>query len=384
MHTMSKPRTLRTPHPLSGSTLRNWLKILAAHGPQIDRAHWGRAAKITAWSIAAAGPALLESLLYGRRIAQQKFDRPPVMVLGHWRSGTTNMHNLLLTDPQFASVSLLHCAIPNLYLMSRKPLGWYLSRKLPKNRPMDSVRLGLDEPMSEDFGMVGMSDRTHYSSYFFPRIAERAFRETVLFEGVGDRGRRRYQNDYLGMLKKVLCETGNRQLVLKNPPNTGRVPEVLEMFPDAKIIFVRRNPWVVHASTVRLMQRFLEKFALQDYDEREIETFVSMRMELIMKKWLADKSLIPADNLIEVRHEDVIRDQMNIVEDIYRRFDLPGWAGQQPRLQKYVDSVSDYTNNEYTFDPDYLARIRPHVEFLAKEWGYDDPSATDSGIRMGA
>ncbi|WP_427846519.1 sulfotransferase [Aromatoleum aromaticum] len=28
--------------------------------------------------------------------------KPPIFVLGHWRSGTTHLHNLLSLDPQFA------------------------------------------------------------------------------------------------------------------------------------------------------------------------------------------------------------------------------------------------------------------------------------------
>ena len=111
----------------------------------------------------------LSVLRFGRAIRRHQLSEPPVFIIGHWRSGTTNMHNLMLQDPQFASVTMLHCAIPSGFLTWEWLARWILSRRLPKNRPMDAVPLGIDEPMSEDFALAGLTHMSHYLNYFFPQ-----------------------------------------------------------------------------------------------------------------------------------------------------------------------------------------------------------------------
>ena len=47
-------------------------------------------------------------LLFGRRIARQPLHPEPVFILGHPRTGTTHLHNLLALDPAFAFCSTFH------------------------------------------------------------------------------------------------------------------------------------------------------------------------------------------------------------------------------------------------------------------------------------
>lgn len=365
---------MSTPHPLSGSSLTNLVKLLRRHGTRIERRHLPRLLRIGAAVTAATPLRLLESSLHSRAIAKQGIQHPPIMVLGHWRSGTTNMQNLLLCDDRFASVSLLHCSIPHLHLTFGGPISRFISRRLPKIRPMDRVRLGIHEPMSEDFGLVGCSDQTHYSSYFFPQQAEEEFRRTVLLETADRESVTKWEHHYLRLLKRVTYEAGGKQLCLKNPPNTARVPHVLRLFPDAKFIFVRRNPYVVHASTCRLMDRFLKSFAFQSWDGAEVESFVSRRYELLMDRWFADRGLIPGKNLIEIAHEDVVRDPVGCVERIYNQLGLDGFGSMQPKLVEYVESQRGYQNNEYVFDRAYIDRIDPHVRRTVERWCYELPT----------
>ncbi len=238
---------------------------------------------------------------------------------------------------------------------------------------MDAVPLGIDEPMSEDFALAGLTHMSHYLNYFFPQIAEQTFRETVLFEGVDQSDVAHWSDHYEYLLRKVSYANDGRRLLLKNPPNLGRVPEVLKRFPDAKFIHVYRNPWLVHASTMKLMKSFMKDLALQTHDPTAVEEFISIRYQLIMEKWFADRNLIPAENLIELRHEDIVANPVQVVETIYRQFGLSNWAVMQPRLNAYVRSLQGYQNNQYSFDRAYLNRIRPSIGPIAKRLDYAEP-----------
>ncbi|MEJ7592145.1 MAG: sulfotransferase [Planctomycetaceae bacterium] len=365
---------MQLPHILYFSTLRNWLRLLWRYSRQFDVAQWPRALRITLFVIATIPIRLFERMRFGLPIRRHRLLEPPVLIIGHWRSGTTNMHNLMLQDPHFASVTMLHCAIPSGFLTWEWLARRILSRRLPKSRPMDAVPLGIDEPMSEDFALAGLTHMSHYLNYFFPQIAEQTFRETVLFEGVSQEDVAHWSNHYEYLLRKVSYASGGRRLLLKNPPNLGRVPEVLKRYPTAKFIHVYRNPWLVHASSIKLMQRFMEDLAFQSHDPAEVEEFISRRYEAIMQKWFADRDLIPRENLIELRHEDITARPLEIVESIYQQFGLRTWSTMQPKLKAYTDSLAGYQNNQYTFDGEYLIRIEPHIGPTAERLGYASPA----------
>ncbi len=366
---------MRLPHILHFSTLRNWLTLLWRYGDQIEPGHRLRAFRITLFIIATIPIRVFERLRFGLPVRRHKLTAPPVFIIGHWRSGTTNMHNLMLQDPQFASVTMLHCAIPSGFLTWEWLARWILTRRLPKSRPMDAVPLGIDEPMSEDFALAGLTHMSHYLNYFFPRIAEQTFRQTVLFEGANSRDVAHWSRMFEYLLRKVSYASHGRRLLLKNPPNLGRVSEVLKLYPDAKFIHVYRNPYLVHASTMKLMERFMVNLAFQSHDPREIEEFGARRHQLIFENWERDKGLIPAQNLIELRHEDITARPMEIVEQIYQQFGLTTWPNMQPRLKAYTDTLIGYKNNEYRFDPEYVERLNPYLKAFAERHGYSIPGA---------
>ncbi len=364
---------MRLPHILHFSTLRNWLTLLWRYGGQIEPGHRLRAFRITLFIIATIPIRVFERLRFGLPVARHRLTEPPVFIIGHWRSGTTNMHNLMLQDPQFASVTMLHCAIPSGFLTWEWLARWILNRRLPKSRPMDAVPLGIDEPMSEDFALAGLTHMSHYLNYFFPRIAEQTFRQTVLFDGATSGDVAHWSRMFEYLLRKVSYASKGRRLLLKNPPNLGRVSEVLKLYPDAKFIHVYRNPYLVHASTMKLMERFMLNLAFQSHDPREIEEFGARRHQLIFENWERDKGLIPAQNLIELRHEDITARPLEIVEQIYRQFELTTWSDMQPRLKAYTDTLIGYKNNQYHFDPEYVQRLNPYLKGFAERHGYAIP-----------
>lgn len=367
------------PHPLGGGSLENWLRILWRYGGSLEGKGRLRAAGITLSTLLGTPFRAYESLRYRRLIARQPLDPAPVFIIGHWRSGTTHLHNLMLQDPRWGQISLLQCAAPHLYLTLRRPVASFLSRRVPERRPMDNVPTGPDAPMSEDFAMVGRSDLTHYLGYFFPRRLEETFRRTVLFEGVGDREKRRWGEDYVWTLRKAAFAAGGRPLLLKNPPNTARIGEILRLFPEAKFVHVRRDPFRVYVSTCRLMEKFIRRFSLQPIqDWQEIRTAVLRRYRLLMERYDQEKDLIPPGHLVEVRHEDTVKDPVGSVERIYTALNLPGFFDMRGPLIEYADSIRDYRTNEYKFDPETVARVQAEVGFLVERWGYSVPEATSA------
>lgn len=348
-------------------------RILRRHWSDVDPSFYPKTL-LTGFVTALTTPFRLIEQRITKRAVERETLQPPVIILGHWRSGTTNLHNLLLQDSQYCSVPLLSCLTPDSFL-------WFgglfrlLSRGLvPKSRPMDNVPTGLDEPMSEDFGMAGISDLSHYVGYYFPRQLEETFRRTVFFEGCTPAEIERWGRDYVSLMKKVSMASGGKRLVLKNPPNMGRVPEILKLFPDARFIHIHRNPFTVHASTCKLHETFSKRFGLQRYDREELHNALLRRQRLICERYLTDRDQIPAENLIEVRHEDVVARPEEIVRDIYRKLELGDFENDVlPGLRAHVEANRNYRTNRYEFSHEEECAIRDELHGLLVEWGYDVP-----------
>ncbi len=84
-----------------------------------------------------------QRLIFGRTLASAEMHGPPVFIVGHWRSGTTMLHELMVRDERLSSPSTYQCFAPHHFLVSewffRRFCGWLL----PGKRPMDNMAAGL-------------------------------------------------------------------------------------------------------------------------------------------------------------------------------------------------------------------------------------------------
>src|ERR1700680_1544342 len=80
-------------HLLAGASLASFERILSRHGGLSPRSYV-QVALLCASALLRWPCYKIEALRTARRIAAVSFDPPPVFIVGHWRSGTTFLHNL--------------------------------------------------------------------------------------------------------------------------------------------------------------------------------------------------------------------------------------------------------------------------------------------------
>ena len=135
-------------HPLFGISLFHWISLVKKNGG-IDTQYLHKALFITIASIFTAPVRLLFKIKYEKKIQNQKVHHPPIFIIGHWRSGTTYLHELLSKDPHFCYTSLWHTLLPDSCLLL-EPLKTFLSRFLPTERPMDQIKVDMDGPYEDE------------------------------------------------------------------------------------------------------------------------------------------------------------------------------------------------------------------------------------------
>jgi hypothetical protein len=369
---MKNENTHTTQHPLFGISTKKWIKLLEKNRG-VDNKYLDRGIFITLSSIFTAPARILFKIKYDSKINNLKIKHPPVIIIGHWRSGTTYLHELLSEDPQYCYVTLWHTMLPDSFLIL-EPIKKFLSNFLPKKRPMDEIKVDIDGPYEEEAAIAVFSTWSFFNGLHFAKNAEEQYLKSIHFEGLSDDEKNQWKQDYLKFMKSVTYENNGKRLLLKNPANTARIPALLEIFPDAKFIHIYRNPYKVYLSTKKMRIKVLDKLSLQNAYEEEIEDQVINNYKRLMKRLLEQKELIPNENLIEIRYENLVANPLNQVKEIYDKLNLNDFQKAKPELMKYLESKKDYKTNIYKIDKKIIEKIKKNWNFTIELWDYKPPN----------
>jgi len=127
-------------HPLQGMTLGDWWALLRRHHFAIDLQRLPRALVQTVVSASNSVNARIERGRFGRRIEAAHVEAP-LFILGHYRSGTTHLHNLLALDPQFAAPTFFQVLNPHTFLSTERWATPVVDRFVVRRRYQDEMAL---------------------------------------------------------------------------------------------------------------------------------------------------------------------------------------------------------------------------------------------------
>lgn len=313
----------------------------------------------------------LQKFLHHKKVIATDIDsKPPLFILGHWRSGTTHLHYIFYKDPQFGVLSNYQNFTFNVSLLSKSFVKKVLSPLMPDKRPQDNVRVDPDKPAEEEQPLSIMSTRTGIHSWYFPKNKS-YFDKYNLFIDINDEEKKAWQKDYRYCIKSIAYFNDGKQLVLKNPHNTSRVKELMEIFPKSNYIFIHRNPFDIFLSTRHLYYRILRTQFLQFFSHEEIDDKIFYYFNTTMKKYLAERHLIPKGQLIEVGFDELDQNPYETVEKIYKELNIPNYDKAFPEIDQYLKSVKNYKKNKFRdIKPKTVERILKEWKFAFDEWGY--------------
>jgi hypothetical protein len=347
------------PGGFSGITLGDWLRVLRENHFSIDWPYWGRAAVITLGSLSNSVLRWWENLRFGRKIRAAKVE-PPLFILGIWRSGTTHLHNLLAKDRRFAYPNFYQASYPHTFLHTETAGAWLLGMLLPRTRPLDNVRLGMDEPQEDEFALCCLTGRSFMMSLAFPRRAA-LYDRYLTFHGVAPREVAQWKAALLWFVQKLSLKYG-RPLLLKSPGHTCRVKMLLELFPGAKFVHIYRDPHAVFQSTRHMMRKAWPWWCLQRPDESNLDDRIVSQYKEVFEVFFEERGLIPPGHLHEVCFEELEQDPIGQLQRLYERLDLPDFASVEPVLRGYLRSLAGYKKNTF---PELSANV---CDRLAREW----------------
>jgi hypothetical protein len=363
--TKRKPWQLRVWH---GMTAGAWFRLLASNHFAVSPSRWHRAAIISLASINNSGLAALQRLMFGRRIARTELRGDPIFILGHWRSGTTLLHELLALDDRHTYPSTYACLAPKHFLVSRKLLGPCLRILTPDRRSQDNVRVNFDSPQEDEWALCTAGAATPYHAAAFPnRIPHCA--EHLSLQELTAKELDRWKREWLQFLRAISLDNSKR-LVIKSPLHTARVDLIRELFPDARFVHLVRDPRDVYPSTLRLWRRLAEDEGLQIPRNANFEEFVLTNFCEMYGSFERCRADIPAAQLCEIRYEDLVADPTDTMRTIYDRLSLGGFEQVHPDIARYAAGMRSFRTNHYDLSTDDLARIQHHWAEYVERFGY--------------
>jgi omega-hydroxy-beta-dihydromenaquinone-9 sulfotransferase len=362
---------------LAGITAGDWWRLLRENRFAVDAVYWHRAVFITLSSLMNSIHRSIEERKFSAAVAGIEVP-PPLFILGHWRTGTTHLHNLLALDSdQFAFANTYQVVNPHTFLtteaVNTKRFAWMV----PDKRPMDNMALSFDAPQEDEFAPCLMSLRSLYLGISFPR-RQGYYEKFLTFRGVPREDVEAWMNAFRWFLQKLTSKHG-KPLVLKSPPHTARIRLLLEMFPEARFVHIHRHPFAVfqsfrHYFDTAAWYTYLQRPDLAVIDDQIIERYTALH-----DAFLEERSLIPEGRFHEIRFADLERDPMREVKQTYERLGLQGFERLAPKLEQHVAGLAGYRKNQFQpLDPESREKVSRAWRRSFEIWNY---SISDEDIR---
>ncbi len=353
---------------LFGLTADRWWQLLRRH--RVDPIYWHRAAAITLLSGVNTLYRQKEEQRFGQAVRATAVPNP-VLIIGHWRSGTTHLLNLLCLDETLISPNAFQVASPYTFLTTEATLTRRFVRLMPSKRPMDNMPTGYHLPQELEFALALMTTHSPYLGMSFPRHQEHYLKYMRIDESsLWPEAIVAWEEALRFFLKKLSFKYPGRLPLLKSPCNTARIKRLLDLFPQTRFIHIVRHPYQVFLSTRHLYQTLAWYIYLQRPPDG-LDAFILRQYQTMYAPFFQERALIPDGQYCQVRYEALARDPYGVMEGIYRQLNLGDFKALTPRLERYLQTIGAYQTNAFPELPQELRdRVYQAWQQNFWEWGY--------------
>jgi len=305
--------------------LRMYLRILA-----VARQTFGRGKTFRRWAfipplvfLATRVCLWLDNLLFpGYRKVEI---RKPVFIIGHPRSGTTFLHHLLTNSDNAVTFKAWHLFAPAItlrYLL--RPLYWLQMRR--RRSVLAPKQLGheisLDKVEEEEFLFVHTMDTQFLLTRTPLAFDDQEHPELRRYDEQPEAHRLASVRFFKSLLQRQIYLTGKTQVVAQMHFSTQRIKTLMEVFPDARFIYLVRSPLDAIPSHLSLVWNSLDhQWGCERIPAEKLERFVERRYRYNVELYryfdqLLTRGELPEDRVMVLRYDDLASDPMEACERV--------------------------------------------------------------------
>lgn len=322
--------------------------------------------------LAGAWLSVLENVAYGLSKAPAELPEL-VFVIGHWRSGTTLLHELLCQDPRFNFPTTYACMNPQVFPITEAAV---LQRSGTQSvpRPMDNVSVSLASPQEDDFALLGLGAPSPYEGLLFPRVLERGIAMADP-DDLREHERQEWIRVFVRFLGQVAARKPGRPVVLKSPAHSYRVRLLSRLFPNARFIHIIRNPFEVYSSTLNMWKKLCSLYTLTNLpDDNALAKQVIANWIRLEEKLDAALPGLREEQYVRVHYECFTAQPVEEIERIYAKLMLEGFATALPHIESYLTTRAYFEKNRFDLPPDEANHILLAWCPIFKKYGYHAPT----------
>ncbi len=352
-----------------GMTISAWLKLLNSGKWVMSPSRWSMWFVVSCLSVSNSALACLQKLRYGKKLRETKLVDEPIFIIGHWRSGTTLLHEYMMRDDRFACSDTYECFAPAHFLVSGPIFRPWVKYLMPAKRPMDNMAAGLDRPQEDEFAICALGMNSPYRNVAFPN-ANPIDADYLTLRNVSDADRKRWL-DALEYILKALTIAYDKRVVLKSPPHTARVKAIRERFPNAKFVHISRDPYTLFPSTVNLWTKLSMTHGLQ-VPKRGValENKVIDDFENMYDAFCEDVKDIPEGNLCEVSYDELVASPVETLEKIYKSLGIDKFDEKKEAFEKFASTQKSYKKNKFEIAPETRETLSKRWKKYIDRYGY--------------
>jgi hypothetical protein len=328
--------------------------------------------------------AQIEKMLHDRLRAEQWFSRHPeilarplphpVIVVGPMRSGTTRMHRLLAADHRFTHLRSFETIspVPRPGFVPGGPdfrvtLAKRITRvaRLANPRTLTIHPTGPLEP-EEELGLLVHSfwSTKHDAQWWIPSYGRWC-------EQQDPKPAYRQMARLLKLVGWSQQASSLRPWVLKTPQHMLDLPVLMELFPDARLIFTHRDPLAVVGSAASLAWN--QTIIYSDHaDAGRVGTEWLRKTRLQIERMHEARREIPPERQIDIHYEEMERDWRGAMARVYRFLGLelepalPAMEAYQQRTAALRRRPHEYSLEEFGLSP---GRVLDELGDYVKTYG---------------
>jgi hypothetical protein len=296
----------------------------------------------------------------------------PIFITGLPRSGTTFLHGLLTEDPANLAPHFWQTVFPY------PPAGKPDQRVQLVDRQLRTfARLAPDFPVVHPVNAITPQECSEITAHVFRSLRFDTTHAVPSYRAWLDaEGHEEAYRFHKRFLQHLQHQMGPGQWMLKCPDHIFAMPAIRAVYPDARFVFVHRDPTKVLASVTRLTEILRRPFTRR-LDRRQLGRQESDRWADGAAR-LIRESGADAGAIFHVLHTELVGDPLSTVAALYRHFGMNLSAKAVAHITRAVAVAATaqserghtYRMEDYGLDPederrrfaDYIAHFGIRAE----------------------
>jgi hypothetical protein len=298
----------------------------------------------------------------------------PIFVTGLPRSGTTFLHMLLAQDPA-----------------NRVPLSWEVMRPYPDPRPRSRDRRvqqterefrvfrGLAPGLEKLHPLAATTPQecTEITSSIFQSLRfDTIYRVPSYLGWLERRGHDqafRFHKRFLQHLQVQDPNGARRRWVLKSPDHVFALKHILQVYPDAGLVFVHRDPTSVLPSVAKLTEVLRAPFT-RTLNRVALGAEVAHRCAQGADRILSASEFLSESQVLHLHYDEITRDPIGVLERLDSYFQMSFRDGARELVRRFLArrprggyGINHYDPREFGLD---LTSIRRRFEPYLSVFGH--------------